>query len=753
MPSLLKRPSVLAVTALIALVGGALTWLPLFDLPGYELSSALTLMLALAAPYFGIRAAECLITERPTLRELLKAARAALFPAVIAALLPLAFAWITSALSERCSPSSGSALALLLPLPTAVLGVCLGICLKRCLRKTSRALFAVLLVLLASLAISLWPLWAGPQLFALNHLLGAFLGPIYDEALAVDARLLTFRALTLLWALALLLFTALVSASSSISRSWLACAFGACLLALGLCWHFDTALGLRTTEADIDATLGGKLSVSPQLTLHFPREKPKEQVRRLAFEMAFAWSELSELFGATPQGEVHAFFHRSPEEKRRLTGASRTDFAKPWRAQFHVLDKPWPHPTARHELAHLFGAAFGSPIFGVSWRGILGLNVGLIEGLAVAAEAEGDEDFALHAQARAMRELGLLPDLSALLDPAGFYAQPGARAYTASGSFLRFVHERHGGAAALRALYPEGDFVTATGQALPTLIAQWLEALDTIELTPRARSAAQQRFGRGSLFQRPCVREIAALERQAAPLVNADPAQALALYDRCAALVPDDPGFAWMRAELKRSQEDFDGAATLYEDLSSSSNAAPHVQGRALLALAMLDWRAGRLDAARDRLERALALPLLPGDERSALIKFVAIVGDEASRELLRRYFDSGAGLAELLALQRLSEARPDWPIAPYLLGRQLWIRGQGAEALPYLRRAHEAALGHPVLVEENLRVWVDAAFWSGDLAEARAALAEWEALGASVDQRARELWQRRCAFRERHGD
>lgn len=748
MASLLKRPSTIIGVALVAAFGVGLSFLPLFELPGYELSSALTLPLAILAPCLGVVAAERL-PPRAGLLTLLGACGAALLPACLAALIPLAFAWLKAALFNHCRASTGGGFALLLPLPTAILGVSVGVCLRRCLGRRGRAFIAAAILLVISLAVSIWPIWSGPQVFALHHLLGYFPGPIYDEAIEVDARLVTFRALTLIWALAFLSCAAIASTAGWRAR-WRApppWALLSCLLVLGLCWRFDGALGLRTDEAHIDAVLGGRIE-TPRLTIHFPREKSKEEAQRLAFEMEFAWSRLAGFFGASPAGRLHAFFYRSPEEKRLLTGAAGTDFAKPWRAQFHALDRPWPHPTARHELAHLFGAAFGSPILGVSWRGVTGLNIGLVEGLAVAAEEEGAAGLALHEQARLMREMGVLPDLGSILDPVGFYALPGARAYTAVGSFLRFIHERHG-AAALRALYPEGDFAAATGVRFEALLGQWHGFLDGLTPSDRARSAARQRFQPGSLFERPCVREVALLEREARRVAARDPARALNLYERCSAIAPEDPGFLARRAELLLDREDLPGASAIFEKLRDTPSAPPHVQGRAMLSLASLAWRQGRLAMAREQLDRALATPLLPGDERAAVIQRAAL-DDEPAREVLRLYFERGAALAQILALQRLSQARPDWPIGPYLIGRQLWLRGQGADAIPFLRRAHEAGLAHPALVEENLRIWVEAAFWADDPGEVERALAIWRAQGGEASRRALATWQARCAFREK---
>lgn len=746
MPAPLRRPAFVAV-ATVAAIGVGLTFWPLFDLPGFELSSALTLLCAFLAPCLGFSAAERLKARASPTAMLQAWARACLL-SLAAVLPPIAFAWLTAALGDTCRASTGIGFALLLPPPTALCGAAIGLCLQRWIGHRARALLVATPLLALSLAVTLWPLWDGPQIFALHHLLGYFPGPIYDEALSVDARLIAFRALTLVWTSAFLFLAALKSLDGwrERLRSRLGRALAACLIAIALFWRFDGALGLRTTEEDIDAILGGRVE-TPHLTIHFPREKSPQQARRLAFEMAFASRELADFFGVEPKARLHAFFHRGPEEKRRLTGASRTDFAKPWRGQFHALDRPWPHPTARHELAHLFGADFGTPVFGVSWSGLVGLNIGLVEGLAVAAEDDGASTFGLHEQARLMREQGRLPDIGAILEPLGFYAHAGARSYTAVGSFLRFIHERHG-ALALRALYPAGDFEAATGKTLKTLVDEWHGFLDSLSPSAQAQSAAQQRFRAGGLFQRPCVREIADLEKEARALSGSDPARARELYERCSSIVPEDPGYLSRRAELSLQLDDLDGAATLYEAITRLDTAAPHLRGRAKIALARIAWLEGDLRRARATLDEALDLPLMPGDERSALIQRQAI-DDDSARETLRRYFDKSSGLAELLALQRLSDARPDWAIGPYLIGRQLWLRGQNTDALPFLRRAHVAGLTHPALIEENLRVWTDAAFWADAKGDFDEAITLWAQQDESVSRRGLDTWRRRRAFRE----
>src|SRR2546422_2187059 len=95
--------------------------------------------------------------------------------------------------------------------------------------------------------------------------------------------------------------------------------------------------------------------------------------------------------------------------------------------QVHTNDAPAPHPILRHELAHAAFAEIAPGPFGVP--GGLWPQMALVEGAAVAADWPPGE-FTVHEEARALRDLKLLPDLRRLFAPARFYGESGARAYT-----------------------------------------------------------------------------------------------------------------------------------------------------------------------------------------------------------------------------------------------------------------------------------------------------------------------------------
>ncbi len=756
--ALVGRPALAVPAALAAALGALSTGLPLFGVPGYELSSEMALavgLLGLASGALSGRLERARLIAQapperpsPTRAVLLAYTAACLVP--LAALLPPLAASVARALAgARCSPWTGMGFYLLLPVPSALVASALGLA---CGLSTSRARAAAALcaaAALLSLATSLWPLFAGPQVFALSHLFGYFPGPLYDEALAVDGRLWLYRGLTLAWAALLVAFAcaSLDPASGKLRRPRPGPLGTAGLLALaaavGAGGLFDSALGLRTTEADLDRALGGRRETA-HFVLHFPRAKPRLDQERLERDLELRYRQVTGFLGAAPAGKVDAFFYRSPEEKRRLVGASDTNFAKPWRRQLHVLDAPFPHPVIRHELAHVVAGAFGSPVLRISARAGVVMNAGIVEGLAVAADDRADE-LTLHEWAAAMRRLKLAPDIRDIVGPAGFYRQPAARSYTLAGSFLRFLAAERG-AAALRALYPSGDFQRAFGAPLSALAGEWEAFLDALPLGPQGLSAAQVHFERGSLFERPCAREVAQLRADAEELKRSDPDRALDLFRRCAAIDPHDLAFARGQADVLRAQGDAAGARALWESVLAWPSLSGADRALALSELGDAAWAMGDAAAAAERFNQVLALHRDRASDRAAAVKRLS-ASDPVAGPILRRFFERAAELPDFLALKDLAAQQRENSVARYLLGRALFQREAPAAALPLLDEAERLGLPSAELVRENRRLRVQARYLAGDWSGAEDAARALAAAGDSTDRAFAQDWLERCAF------
>src|SRR5205823_12342936 len=286
--------------------------------------------------------------------------------------------------------------------------------------------------------------------------------------------------------------------------------------------------------------LGGTLEAGT-IVLHFPREKTKEERALLAREAEVSWRAVREFAGLPVEGrKVDVFLYRSAEEKRRLIGAAETSFTKPWLGQIHTNDAPAPHPILRHELAHALGAQIAAGPWGVP--GGIVPQMALVEGVAVAADWPPGE-FTLHEEARALKDLRRLPDLARLFQRGLFYVESGPRAYTAAGSFLRWVWETRGPAVFFR-LYTSPESLD-----LPPLVPDYLRFLDGLREPERAVTLATQRYASPGIVRKRCAHEVAALQRQAQ--TAKDPQRASELWARCASLEPDDPA---LLVALRRAQ-------------------------------------------------------------------------------------------------------------------------------------------------------------------------------------------------------
>src|SRR5439155_492244 len=152
-------------------------------------------------------------------------------------------------------------------------------------------------------------------------------------------------------------------------------------------------------------------------------------------------------------------------------------------------------------------------------------------------------EFTLHEEARALEDLHRRRDLRRLFRRGFFYAEWGPRAYTAAGSFLRFVWETRGPAAFFR-LYASPESID-----LPSLVPEYLRFLQQLREPERAVALATQRYSAPPIVRKRCVHEVAALQRLAQ--AARDPHSAAEIWARCAKLEPDDPA---LLASLRRAQ-------------------------------------------------------------------------------------------------------------------------------------------------------------------------------------------------------
>lgn len=718
---LFQRRAIVLGWACVALAGVALTRLPLLGLPGYELSLGLGLLLtfvggplavAVARRGGGVAASAVVLTL-------------AVLPALVVATL------VTLATSP-CDPFASVAFVPVLLLPTALLIAALGELVARSTRRWWTTALAWLGVIAASAVPTVWPLVAGPQVYAFNHLAGFLPGPLYDEDLTIAPPLLWFRLASCALALGLWAF---------LTRRRLV---GALLLAGFVTVELaGTTLGFRMNDEVLSERLGGVIETD-ELVLHFPRSMADAEVSEVLGDLRFRHAQISAFFGGRPPGKVRVWWYRSAEEKQRLVGAAHTQFAKPWRREVHVNAMGYPNPVIKHELVHAMAAPWGAPPFGVA-ASLFGLlpHVGVIEGMAVAADDPVDE-LGLHEWAASMKKQGLLPDVASLMTPAGFYGAPPSRAYTIAGSFLRWLGETKG-RQPLRELYRDGDFTRAFGSALPELAAQYVAFLDGVPLEASAGSQAKGRFRRGSLFERRCAREVERLADEAAALVGTDAFAARALLTRCRALQPDEPTHVLAEVNALRRLGMIEAARTLLDGELARLAEDPPAWAEAAMRRADLADEEGDTPRALELWRAVLETEPVPPLARTAEVRLAAAALPAQAADAVRRYFGPGAEAPQLLELQRALDAFPDALPLRYLVARRLATSDTASLALPQLLALLETPALPAPLAKETARLALEAATGLGRCDEVRK-LASSGRFGAAFDARARD-WVARCAF------
>jgi tetratricopeptide (TPR) repeat protein len=732
------------------------------EIPGYELASAMTVAMALFSGLSGVVSAQkerLMLTKERSFTSSYSSWQVAFWSFAASSLVGLLVltptflvATLKTIFFSPCSPWSGALFYLILPVPTVLLASAAGIFLGFATRNIWSAMLMYLLLLGISLGVSIWPLWRGPQVFALNHFFGYFPGPLYDESLPIDYRLVVFRVFTFLWVALLLLITSLLldpakgklpGNKAAFLKLWPWLIILSASLLAG--WLFNTQLGLSTTHTSLAQELSGTTQTS-HFVLHFSPSKPAEEVERLKRDIEFSYFQVASCLGSEPSVKMHAWFYLDAKQKRRLVGASETSFAKPWNGEFHVLDEPFPHPLIRHEMTHMMAATFGSPVLRVSSRGSA-IHMGIVEGLAVACESPGLTG-TLHEKAAAMRRLQLAPDIRSLMEPTGFYSQAQSKAYIIAGSFIRFLRERYG-AASLRLLYPKGDFVAAYGKDLPNLATEWEHFIDSLPVDTLTLAATRALASRPSLFEKPCARELAMCKSKAKKAAISSPQAAAILYEQCSQLDPSNPTYFLEQANLYQSTGNSDKAKMLYQKILSMPQLTTIAKAQAITSLGEIAWKNGNLEQAKSHWEEARKVHY----DRSAL-RLIAIqleaLSESSLQPVWREFFAHPQSLPAALALERWNQEQPKNSITRYLLGRQLYLQREWKDAAKYLNEARNLQMVNPEVARENLRLLSLSHYLSGNLDDALQAMEEMLTMGNATDKEYALDWISRYQFEKK---
>jgi hypothetical protein len=593
-------------------------------------------------------------------------------------LLPFLISLMNALFVKNCSLGDGLILYVLTVIPGMIFSVSTAVLIHMLIKRWRKTVFTIVygLILIHIPLVTMLK----PQVFTFNPLLGFFPGFTYDETLHVTQRLLTYRFTVL--AASLSLFSGAVwiwhthqrkknqqEKAAPLAEMIILALFVPAVLVV---YSFSDRLGLSSSEQFIRQKLAGNYK-----TRHFEIIYPAGSVKRERIEEI---GRLHEYFYSVLkrdlrlQGEQYttSFLYSSAEQKERLLGAGRTEFAKPWLHQIHINISEV-EISLKHEMIHVLASEFGWSPLRISH------NSGLIEGLAVALDGSSYSE-PLDRAAALIFAAGIQPRMESLFSLSGFALGYSGVNYTLAGAFSQWLIDS-AGIEKYKQLYTDGNFETVYGCTLQELSNRWKILTGKIPLQKEDTLKALYYFRRASIFGKECARVIANINQETRQLLlRHEFEQALASSERSLALSRSAEAIQQKSAalfELHRFE-------TLREFLQVQLHDTVH--GNSLLPLRL---RLGDASWALDSIARAdecysFVAKLHLGewyDEQCAL-RLDGIKGGQESNDLRTLLLSS---MEDTMRIRRLEQLHS--PVAGYMLAKEYYSKERYREGLQALSR------------------------------------------------------------------
>ncbi|MEE2900739.1 MAG: hypothetical protein VYC39_00325 [Myxococcota bacterium] len=622
-----------------------------------------------------------------------------LFPTVAAGML---VEWFNS----TCNPQEGIQMIILLAGSTTCLGIALGMACARIFSNKLMALVATALVYCLLLGQALARLYFEPQIFAYSMPFGYFPGSLYDEEVRLTKTLVSHRIITVLFACAIVFsldaFAPLRRLRPRTAKKFTIRLFQSFILvsASFYGWTLGETEGFNLDRSSIEKILSLR-EHNERLDIRFDSSFTEEQTKDFLIESELHYQQLQKFFSIKLSKPIRVFVYRNVGQKRSLMGAYRTQIARPWQNEIHIHGTSIPHPVLRHELAHIFAADFADGLFKVPAKAGIFVNMGIVEGTAVAADWPTDR-MTVHQWAKAMIEQKRAPNPADLLSPQGFWTQSAARAYTVAGSFLRFLIDTYG-IEKFKALYRSNSFETAYEKPAKDLAKEWTDYIDKIPAAKQSKKRAEQRFSRPSILEKVCAHETAKMKSDARAQIAAGKMnEGIALFRKVAEYRPADSSVALSISRSMAKKGHLKSALDELKAVRNSQNYTAQGRLRVELAIADLEWKTSNSTVALQILSMADTRSLSAGFRRLVEAKKYAMQQEASIQAVLRDYLLQEYSQEEgLVRLADLTASHSSNGLLHYLYARRLAQIGMSNRALIEIRRALSLGLPHPDFIEE----------------------------------------------------
>lgn len=697
---------------------------PLFNILAFEFCAVITLFIAFAGAHVAMTELQVMKQDPDKLagashNVILGCFYRALKSNGILLLIPLIIILLNSIRIKNCNYLEGFLFYLILPTFSCFTVTAAGIFFNLWIQRRWLAYLVYLTFLIVSCVPTITNLIFHPPVFAFHPILGYFPGPIYDFVISITPTLLISRTETILWGLVFItisVFTCkvnratalipklrwqhLIKLSSQFSLLRITTISFMVLAIIGI-ELYSGKLGIRPSREDIAQALGGYRETD-HFEIYFARELDSE-IDLFADDCEFRYDQLSEYLQTENSRKVRAYLYASPTQKKRLIGAGDTFVEDPFGYGFHVHSLGFPHPVLKHELAHVLTADW-SP-----WK--VSLNVGMHEGVAVAADWEEDK-LTVHQWAKAMQALNVAPPLSSVMS-LGFWKHAGSRSYLMAGSFVRFLIEKYGIEKCKQA-FPIGNLSRVYEKDLYALEREWRLYLgNEVSLHKEELDYATQRLKRGGIFEQVCAHEMASLRQDAwRAYYRQDYSTAVESFQKMLSFEPENTRNTRGLMYSTYYTGNFQSTIAIAKRIISDKNT--QFRAEAAQVLGDIYWIQGKTEDALTTYQQAYTQVARESIERK-LVKRIAALSlsfSPESRNRLRRVLVPNRNLGrtangtKMALLSRINITEPNIWLPYYLIGELLHKEEEWELSTQYLHHALDLGNGvEEMPMPQNIRI------------------------------------------------
>lgn len=618
--------------------------------------------------------------------------------------LPFGIGLISSVVKEDCYLKEGIIFYILLPVVTVFFSASLGILLGTIFPK--RGFFLGALVLIFTICFSLWKLYLNPPIFFYNAVIGFFPGPLYDEVIPVTFALVIYRFGVACWGLLFLMVIKQIRGVKNGRVNW------GSILVIFILIPFLATLHLKKEELGITYTrsyitknfLSASLQTEHFVIYYTPDTPEARDIALIANDHEWRYKQLKEFLEIDSKDKIRSYIYPDIESRKKLIGAGQTTLANPIHREIHLVYDSFPNPILKHELTHVMSSEFGMRGLRVSPK------VGLIEGLAVAADWSATNGFTPHQWSKSMFIKGVAPNVKEIIG-IGFWYAPPQKSYILMGSFCRYLIDTYG-IEKFKVLYRNGKF-SVYGKSLDDLISDWRKFLDGIYIPESAPILAEYRFSEPSIFQAKCPRRVAALKDEGLKAVSdGNLYRAKKLFNEALSFDKRNPVLVDSLAYIYYYDKDYGKVM----DIVDKTDSLPQVDRNILENLrGNVFWQSGKVEQAETVFNSLLGKAIPDDVKREIEIKLSSIYSGGEIENKIREYFSNRDKLNQVVALQEIIKDFPAYAPAYYLLGRIFFAEGNYEVAASFLSKSESWVLPSENLREENSRILGISLFATGN--------------------------------------